>query len=372
MKSIFKRIAATALVGAVMAGVFAFAGCTPGGTPEDDKKPAEDQTTQYTVTYNLNYSGAPAATTEKVDDGKAATKPANPTRSGFTFDNWYTEAECVNIYDFEEKITADKTLYAGWLEEGVTYYTVTYHYNYEGATEDFSQKVKENDYATQPKTPEREGYDFFGWYQQAECTSVFRFFTQITADTDIYASWNKLYVFEAENVDFDELDGPGYSGSATGSDMILKDRNGNANVSGGYYVSYLYRNGTTLEFHIKSSAAVTNAHFYASLSAESQDITITSSTYQFRVNGGSLAYDDIKFTEVPSATSGIVKSFQTFLISTTVSLKEGDNVITLVTDNNIPMGGTMKATAPMVDCIKIASPSVLSWNEELGFPFINK
>ena len=48
--------------------------------------------------------------------GKAATKPSDPTASGWTFGGWYTEATCANAFDFSKAIAADFTLYAKWTE----------------------------------------------------------------------------------------------------------------------------------------------------------------------------------------------------------------------------------------------------------------
>jgi len=45
---------------------------------------------------------------------------------------------------------------------------------------------------------------------------------------------------------------------------------------------------------------------------------------------------------------------------------EGQNVITLITDNALSMGGTMGATAPMVDCIKLTTYAILTWDPVLG------
>ena len=115
-----------------------------------------------------------------------------------------------------------------------------------------------------------------------------------------------------------------------------------------------------------------NAHFYVSLSAEEKDITLTSETYLFVVNNSSQAYSPISITDVPGALGNEKKPFETFIISTSVSLQEGDNTIVLMTNNSISMGGTMSSTAPMVDCIKLSAAATLSWNEELGFPFVNK
>ena len=42
------------------------------------------------------------------------TKPADPTREGYTFAGWYTDEACTEAYDFSVAVTADLTLYAKW------------------------------------------------------------------------------------------------------------------------------------------------------------------------------------------------------------------------------------------------------------------
>ena len=42
------------------------------------------------------------------------TKPADPTREGYTFAGWYTDEACTEPYDFSVAVTADMTLYAKW------------------------------------------------------------------------------------------------------------------------------------------------------------------------------------------------------------------------------------------------------------------
>lgn len=79
----------------------------------------------YTVTFDANGHGtAPAVQT--VEDGKTATKPADPTETGWTFGGWYKEAVCTNAFDFSTPITADITLYAKWTEESITPGVITY------------------------------------------------------------------------------------------------------------------------------------------------------------------------------------------------------------------------------------------------------
>lgn len=48
--------------------------------------------------------------------GSAVAKPADPTREGYTFAGWYTDAACTKAYDFATAVTADMTLYAKWIK----------------------------------------------------------------------------------------------------------------------------------------------------------------------------------------------------------------------------------------------------------------
>ncbi len=46
-------------------------------------------------------------------------KPADPTREGYAFGGWYTDAACTKAYDFSAAVTADMTLYAKWTKNAV-------------------------------------------------------------------------------------------------------------------------------------------------------------------------------------------------------------------------------------------------------------
>ncbi len=61
--------------------------------------------------------GAPEPAHLGLLKGETATEPANPKKIGAIFTGWYTDAACAEeaLFSFSTPITADITLYAGWL-----------------------------------------------------------------------------------------------------------------------------------------------------------------------------------------------------------------------------------------------------------------
>lgn len=66
----------------------------------------------YTVTYESN--GGRTVPSQAVKYNETANKPADPTKSGYTFAGWYTEEKLTNKYDFATPVTGNITLYAKW------------------------------------------------------------------------------------------------------------------------------------------------------------------------------------------------------------------------------------------------------------------
>lgn len=78
-----------------------------------------EKETYYTVSFNMSGHGT-QITAQTVADSSKATKPADPTESGYTFDGWYADANCSTKFDFNSAITADTTVYAKWTKNAVT------------------------------------------------------------------------------------------------------------------------------------------------------------------------------------------------------------------------------------------------------------
>lgn len=330
----------------------------------------------YTATFDNNYDGAPAAATASLSKNTAVEKPADPTREGYTFDRWYADAACTSAFDFDTVISSDLTLYAQWQEDGKTYHTATLDLNYYGckpATLD--QLVKDGEGARTPAAaPERAGYAFGGWYTDAEGTAAYGG-EALSGDAVLYAKWEKsqtgesTYTFEAELTDLTGKSGPGFSGTSAETNMIVFQEGMEA--SGDRYISYLYQMGNSVEFYIASDADVSNVTLVARLSAEMADFTISPENYTISVNDTPLSYSAISFTGVPTSTNdGKCLPFADYTLSADVTLKKGVNVIKFVTSNsdNYVGSGTISGTAPLIDCIKLTTDAVLTWDANFSLP----
>lgn len=78
---------------------------------------------RHTVTFDWNYTGARQDTVYVSDGGNAdlPTLTDAPERDRFEFTGkWYTEPECKNEFTSEMEISNDRTLYAKWVELGLT------------------------------------------------------------------------------------------------------------------------------------------------------------------------------------------------------------------------------------------------------------
>ena len=78
-------------------------------------------TLSHDVTHDVTFvSGVPGAKDEvqTVAHNGVAVRPADPAYEGWTFLGWYTDKTFSMPYDFETPVTADITLYGGWVEAG--------------------------------------------------------------------------------------------------------------------------------------------------------------------------------------------------------------------------------------------------------------
>ena len=158
---------------------------------------------ESTAVYRVEIMGYPEIHFEEnggsaVDDieqtafNVPASQPANPTRSGFTFDGWFTDADCTVPYDWSQGLKKDITLYAGWTQvtqPGAEYWTVTFD-PAEGSVGNTILRCEKGGSITLP-TPVRDGFTFDGWYDGDEKVGDAGDSYTATSDVDLTAHWTE-------------------------------------------------------------------------------------------------------------------------------------------------------------------------------------
>lgn len=348
---------------------------------------------KFTITYAANYNGGTDLTAETIN-GKADSTIEPEERSGYTFAGWYVDENCTTTFSFDQVITKNTTVYAKWVSDATTMYTVTFNQNYGETPATTETKVAEGSQVAKPATPARDSvttkghqvsdFKFGGWYTDSACTKAYNFGTEVTQDITLYAKWTGTYIFEAEHVSFMDpmtgqpMQGMGASGGSVGVNMIDSPAPGmeGLNASNGYYVTYLYAPGLGLHFDIESDRDVSDATLIFRISAENAPYALTPSgsggetangtilsQYTIKLNGQAISYDVIEVTDTTGHTStGGRRPFSDFTIAVNLTLKKGTNQFSFITMNTNGMGGTMAATAPVIDCIKITTSAELSWD----------
>lgn len=171
------------------------------GTHADSNSDGQCDTCGYAMTFAVTWdagtnggtvNGSGSVTTT-VSNGSKATAPSyTPTKTGHTFSNWYTAATGGTLYS-TVTITAARTFYAQF--EADTY-TITFDPG-EGTISTAAKEVTYGDAYGELPLPVRGGYDFDGWFTEAEGGE------QVTADTKVeitenqtlYAHWTRLVSF---------------------------------------------------------------------------------------------------------------------------------------------------------------------------------
>ena len=187
-KSIFKAVAVSAVA------AFFCVGC--GGDdddePDDGGNPVDGGGTKsYTITFNAN-GGTVSPTSAKTDeDGILASLPT-PTRSGYTFDGWYTTATGGTEVTESRVYSANATIYAHWKEGSVgSSYTITFDAN-DGTVSPTSAKTGDDGKLDSLPEPTRDGYTFDGWYTATTGGTAVTINNVYSANTTIYARWKEM------------------------------------------------------------------------------------------------------------------------------------------------------------------------------------
>ena len=359
-----------------LASAFALCGC--GNENTDPTELVE----KFTVSFDSQ--GGSAVESQKVEKGKFATRPDDPTKTDYSFLGWYKESACENDFDFEtEAINQDTNLYAKWVSSNSSDVTkALFYWNYDGAPSEVYKEVSFTNgdrIKTKPADPTREGYEFDGWYTSTTYETAFSKSTKYTGNQTFYAKWLKIYTMEAEKTQLTGIEwsldledvvtesgdkkGSNFSGNVSGKNLIRQDEN----ASGGAFVwGCLNLEEGYLDFEFTSNKTDDNAKLNIVLSAEFWGFKLSPDMFKVLVNPTSnsepsVHYDNIDLTFVETSNASTLHPTWINAYINRIKIKEGTNVIRLLVNNsNANTVGTIKAQGPIVDCIVVKSISELT------------
>lgn len=178
-------------------------GSGSGGNGETDVKE------KITITYYLNDGTEDIFKREQIEKGDSPDMSVEPSRKGYEFTGWYYEAECENRVPDDITVEEDTDFYAGWEKKNTggnggsggeipdnpddkkEPIKVTYYEN-DGTPDIYkTEKIEKGDTPDTSGEPEREGYEFIGWYEDPDCKIPVDPSKPLNEDTEYYAGWKK-------------------------------------------------------------------------------------------------------------------------------------------------------------------------------------
>jgi uncharacterized repeat protein (TIGR02543 family) len=150
----------------------------------------------YTVAFNLNDGTSTTWAAKTVSSGATTGTedfPANPSRPGYVFGGWNTQADGEGtIFSASTAVNADITVYAQWTETPAGLQTVIFKLNDETETIWAAESVTDpgTPVTAFPVPPSRLRYTFTGWYTAVDGGgSEFTASTAVSGNIIVYAQW---------------------------------------------------------------------------------------------------------------------------------------------------------------------------------------
>ena len=138
-------------------------------------------------TYSVVFHSLGGSEVEPQQEGYGAkvARPANPTRTGYSFVGWYRDEAGTNAWNFDsETLTGNLALYAKW-----TAISYSIHFDATGGSAVPDVPYTVEDTVVFP-TSVRTGYSFAGWYNNDACEGVpVASLSHETGNRNYWAKW---------------------------------------------------------------------------------------------------------------------------------------------------------------------------------------
>lgn len=257
---------------------------------EDTNEPSDSNDKKtYTVTFNSN--GGSKVASQKLNENEKVSKPSNPTRNGYTFQEWQLNGK---KYDFNSPVTSNITLIAKWKEEKTSTngtYTVTFYTSNKckcypmcecpGSPIYLTKKVQAGEKITKPTNPTQDNANFKYW---ATTSGEYNFNSPVNSNLNLYGIWE--YIQDTYTVIFNSNGGSNIPRQTVKSgDMVTKPINP-VKTDNNILFKEWQLNGKPYDFN---TPVTSNIMLIAEWIDCSKDTTSKrTKTVKFNTNGGSI------------------------------------------------------------------------------------
>ncbi len=300
-----------------------------------------------TVSFDMNGHGS-SISSQIVAYGGKATRPTDPTATGWVFDNWYSDSELTTVFDFNTKITANKTLHANWTKTqyNITYPTATTGYTLAGtkpATAGYEDNVSftatpASGYRIKSVTYTVEG----GTAQNATAGSNHEYhFSMPAGNVTITITAVKIYTV---TLDADS----GFATKRYTVNGTTSNYTAPFTVDEGTEVTFNVTYTTGYEFNSVANATASNSNqtFTTAAINAATTVTLTSkkTPYTIQASFDKTTYNDANTIDLSKAGGTIGEEF-----TITVNLAPGYEVKSIT---GVPSGGTVIANTETAYTVK--------------------
>ena len=143
---------------------------------------------KWFLPHTVSFDSQGGSIVEDITDithGDLIPEPLAPAKSGYAFDGWHKQSDCVEQWYFDaDVITSDMTLYAKWIALHLV------SFDSRGGSGVEAIEIGNGRKLVEPTAPTRPGYTFVGWYKEIACINRWNFsLDDVESTRTLYAKW---------------------------------------------------------------------------------------------------------------------------------------------------------------------------------------